>query len=199
MRESLLAVVAILLALGLAVICCWRRRSSPSPPPPSPPSSLIRQQSVLRNPNRPVNLPSIHPSLWLGNVVSAANAGGEFDHVVCVAYGETCGAAPIRSVYADDTFPDAPDVSRDDFEARVKRAAANIHEALERGDAVLVHCHAGINRSVSAIVAYAALYRGVGASVSIPYIRAANKSRRDLPALTNRTFERYCSTMFGGG
>ena len=182
-----LLLAAILALLGVFVARNKCRRDS-----------LLRTQ--IAHPDVPVNLPHIHPNLWLGNVASARAADDlGFDHVVCVAYGDTCRASALGAsrTYVDDTFPDSMGVPQEDFAGRVDRAADAIHAALEKGGRVLVHCHAGINRSVSSIVAYASKHRHIDAARSIPYIRSRNHVHRRLPALSNSLFEAHCRRLFG--
>ena len=117
-----LLLAAILALLGVFVARNKCRRDS-----------LLRTQ--IAHPDVPVNLPHIHPNLWLGNVASARAADDlGFDHVVCVAYGDTCRASALGAsrTYVDDTFPDSMGVPQEDFAGRVDRAADAIHAALEK-------------------------------------------------------------------
>ena len=77
------------------------------------------------------------------------------------------------------------------------KAAEFINQALEDGKRVLVHCHAGINRSVSSIVAYAALRAKAKASSTIAYVRRMNRDHRNLPAVSNPAFEQYLVRRWG--
>ncbi len=140
-----------------------------------------------------MNLPLIHPNLYLGDLEDAKRWPGA---TVCVAGKATIReGVPTYSVVLDDTL----DIDPIRFLRSMEMAAFYIHEALMMYPKVLVHCFAGINRSVSALVAYTTIYgpsrclvRAVGClrkpRDTIKYIRAMNRRFRDVDTLTNTTF-----------
>lgn len=148
-----------------------------------------------------LRLDAIHPRLYIGDLEDALKFKGT---TVCVAGKSTCARASADfSVLLDDL----ESVGEDEFRTKMALAARKIHAALNdrSKNKVLVHCYAGINRSASAIVAYALMYtaprclvRAVclkGPAEIIDYIRFKNKTRRDLPAVTNRSFDGYLRRM----
>ena len=62
-------------------------------------------------------------------------------------------------------------------------AAELINNAVKKGDRVLVHCAAGISRSVTAIIAYLMLYRGIGWTEAYLTIRKSRPAAYPHPAL----------------
>lgn len=180
------------------VFCCCslstRRGRRTRQPPHDHPATQLMHTPLPHH--RPVSLGKIHPNLFLGNVDAArhvARGTTPIQNLVCVASRATCQypVAPGIEQYAFDTdIPDALRMSQREFESFTTPAAQWIREALQRGP-TLVHCYAGINRSVASIVAYAMVYRGWSADDAIRYIRVQNETHRATPALLNTTFERY--------
>ena len=190
MRTAFYVIVGVVILAAIVVIACCRK------PRPTQASMLVAP-NPYESADRAVNLNQIHPNLYLGNVATAKAAQGNFDSVVCVAYGDTCNASTVEDTYVDATFPDMLDIDESDFIERVSKAAEFINQALEDGKRVLVHCHAGINRSVSSIVAYAALRAKAKASSTIAYVRRMNRDHRNLPAVSNPAFEQYLVRRWG--
>jgi len=134
-----------------------------------------------------MNVAFIHPRLWLGSARDASTFPGA---TVCIASPQTCTKATYAIVlYDDDT------TSYESFVYAMVAAARSIDEALKRHRVVMVHCHAGINRSVSALVHYAVVYRGLNVRQTMASLRRENKRRRNLPALTNPSFFKYLLRM----
>lgn len=143
-----------------------------------------------------MNVPLIHPKLYLGSLEDARRLRHlEGWCTVCIAGESTMARAqPDYGVLMDDT----EEMSAGTFWRAMRLAVACIDEALQLHPRVLVHCYAGINRSVSALVAYALArgpYRCVvralcmrSADDVIKYLRTLNKAKRGVDALTNRTF-----------
>ena len=103
-----------------------------------------------------------------------------------VKYMQTHGAAYRAYVIADDT----EHMRASEFNAVFSKAADLLHGQLSDPSkkAVYAHCYAGINRSVSMILAYVLRYTHIDPVAAIAYIRQVNKEARGMPALTNRTF-----------
>ena len=143
-----------------------------------------------------VSLSEIHPALFIGNV-HAAQRTGEWTNILCTAGCQT---------YADDSkktscpFYDTTNVKTQPvWEAEFHiRNGALILDAILKENAksenakVLVHCHAGMNRSGSVIVAYA-IGMGWKADEAIAYVRRQNSMRLHVEpeqaAITNPIFE----------
>jgi hypothetical protein len=59
----------------------------------------------------------------------------------------------------------------------------------EKHKGVLIHCHAGINRSAFMIAMYLINHKGMKAEEVFKLLEEANK-QRNLPVLTNRTYKK---------
>lgn len=148
-----------------------------------------------------VRLPEIHPRLFIGNVSESKRMlSKEHDDSpssptrgVCIASERTCSACVEHpeTCIAISGFKDSRSMDESKFFEGVGEAADAIHAQLSNGHSTLVNCYAGINRSASGIVAYAVKYRGMTPEAAIDHIRSRNAEARNLPALTNDTFERY--------
>lgn len=146
--------------------------------------------------DRAVHLERIHPRLYLSGRGLAQPSRAQ--PTVCVAgAATTCGYCTAQEqkkgtcavVDARDTLEQDESAVRD----FANEGADAIARALERTKRtkrpVLVHCAMGVNRSVSAIVAFATR-SGWAPADAIAYVRERNDTVRGLPALTNRLFER---------
>ena len=91
----------------------------------------------------------------------------------------------------DADFPDSDTLPETVFRAFVDKGARWVDTLLSDGRTVLVHCHAGINRSVATIVEYAVQHRGWSFENAVAYVRARNAEvRGGTPALINPLFGR---------
>jgi protein-tyrosine phosphatase len=61
-----------------------------------------------------------------------------------------------------------------------------IHRAIKRDEDVLVHCHAGMQRSCTIVAMYLMTYYGTNSTTAIKYIQ----SKRPVAFLPHPTFER---------
>jgi protein-tyrosine phosphatase len=77
------------------------------------------------------------------------------------------------------------------FSTVFDHAAKLIRDQLKKKRYVVVHCYAGINRSVTSILRYVQLYTDMDWEKARDYIRRQNETRRQTVALTNQTFENY--------
>ena len=112
---------------------------------------------------------------------------------ICVAGRETCSylknhPSKYRAyvVAADTTF-----MNIHQFQRVFDRAAELIRDQLSQGRYVVVHCYAGINRSVTSILRYMQLYTNKDWKLGRDYIRQKNKTKRQTLALNNPTFEHF--------
>jgi predicted protein tyrosine phosphatase len=188
----------VVIGTTVSIILCFRAKTN---------VMAASDLSSLPPYQRPVLLSAIHPRLWLGNKDAAANVvrnmhktnqiDTQINSLVCVASRATCAYAfdagdrlrtDITCAAFPHDFPDATNMSPEAFYAFVRTAARWIHETLELDKACLVHCFAGINRSVASIVAYAILYRGWTYEKAVTYIREKNAVVRHVPTLVNPTF-----------
>ena len=137
-----------------------------------------------------MNLPMIHPNLYLGSLEDSKKFHD--GATVCVAGRSTIKQArPTYYVELDDD----PQINPKQFMKKMIVSAQQINEALKLFPKVMVHCYAGINRSVSAICVYSALTGRGSVDDIIFYIRRENAAKRGLPALTNATFENIIRTL----
>ena len=150
-----------------------------------------RAQHQFSHPDNITNLSFIHPRLFLTSLAGARELKGDLS---ILAF-----AMPFTTHYLKDhdaayrafvTVPDSLDVDRSTFNAVFDKAADLIKEQLDTGRSVVVHCHAGINRSVTGILAYVRKYTNLDTREMIKKIRAANKRDRATAALTNWLFEK---------
>lgn len=79
---------------------------------------------------------------------------------------------------------------------KVERAARAIHERVKRGERVLVHCYAGVNRSALTIAWYLRRYHAMPYEDAVKLIVEANTTR-NMPALVNRTYLYMLKNMAG--
>jgi len=64
-----------------------------------------------------------------------------------------------------------------------EKAALAIHDARSRGENILVHCAAGISRSVTAVIAYLMLYEKIGYWNALDLIRQGRRQACPHPLL----------------
>jgi protein-tyrosine phosphatase len=70
-------------------------------------------------------------------------------------------------------------------------AANFIHESLNKGESIVVHCFAGRSRSVTAIMAYLIKYKNMSVDKALLLIKQAQPQARPNPGFISqlRTFE----------
>lgn len=124
-----------------------------------------------------VHLPHIHSNLYLCNLafVKEKKAIGASQYVDC-------------RLFADDST-----MLYESFNKHVDFLANQIHENLCKGKCI-VYCHKGVNRSVSAIIAYAMSVKKYDNVASvIQYIRETKAAEISSywPTLTNVVFAAY--------
>lgn len=147
-----------------------------------------------------MNLDRIHPNLWLGNVHMAR--ASRADAIVCTAGKSTCAYEPLKQSTTLSKFiiKDTKDMSYETFMNHMRSIAHQMHTDLEKKRTVLVHCAAGINRSVSSIVFYAMKYAMWKYADVVDYIKEKKKAFEGLSTnvcffkqhtLINGVFARY--------
>ena len=108
--------------------------------------------------------------------------------IVCVEQGDVLPAV-VRVGMRDDDRVITNGYSISKRIARLEKGSIAIQCALERGDAVLVHCMSGINRSAF-VIAWYLMTRATPPSsyqAALSTLAQANKPR-DLPVLINGAF-----------
>lgn len=127
-------------------------------------------------------MPVITPvkeNLWHGGFAYGLNLKDKFDLIVSLYPWETY---PTKGKTIAYEMYDGYDV-----DAPVVREAANeVRKALAKGQKVLVHCQAGLNRS-SLVVAMVLIMDGMKPDDAIALLR----EKRSPTVLCNQTFERW--------
>ena len=111
-------------------------------------SSTIK---ILKDDNKPIE---IIPHLFLGSIGSASNLknleNSKITHILC------CGSG-IKNYFPDKfKYYNIPllDSDKEDIKKYFGSSYEFIDEAIKNNGNVLVHCHAGISRSSSILIAY---------------------------------------------
>jgi len=138
-----------------------------------------------------VCLHKIHPCLFLASLQGARQQTGKIAHV-CVASDATCRYQKDHdsdyraTILVDDTTQ----MGEETFQRKFDKAAYCIHKCLTYEKQTVVHCYAGINRSVTSILRYVQLYRPeLDWQKCLLYIRRINQNSRRTHAMTNWRFE----------
>lgn len=97
----------------------------------------------------------------------------------------------IMALDMKDTIPDAK--SDSEFTRQYFRKASTIseqiHKYASKGQPVLIHCQAGMNRSAFILAYYLIKKRGYSPDATIAMLRKINKTYRNVNTLTNPKFE----------
>ena len=116
-------------------------------------SSTIK---ILKDDNAPIE---IIPHLYLGSIGSASNLkelqNCKITHIVCCARG-------IKNFFPDNfkyLNLDILDSEAVDIKKYFDESSKFIDEAIKNNGNVLVHCHAGVSRSSTILIAYVMKYK----------------------------------------
>uniref|UniRef100_A0A3B4BG69 Dual specificity protein phosphatase n=1 Tax=Periophthalmus magnuspinnatus TaxID=409849 RepID=A0A3B4BG69_9GOBI len=101
----------------------------------------------------------VWPRLYIGDQQSAENREDLYKHrithVLNAAHSKRKGQSEIyRRLQIEYMGIDARDSCDFDMSAHFQSAADFIHRALSKGGKVLVHCHVGVSRSATLVLAY---------------------------------------------
>lgn len=122
----------------------------------------------------------IEDNLWVGGCINGITLDADFDTVVSLYKWEQYILGPNTTRHEftmyDDHYTEADD--------QLHMIADIVVEALDRGDKVLVHCQAGVNRS-NLITALALIKKGRTPEEAIALLR----EKRSEVVLANSTFE----------
>ena len=118
-------------------------------------SSTIK---ILKDDNAPIE---IIPHLYLGSIGSASNLkelqNCKITHIVCCARGIK-NFFPNNFKYLNLDLLDSETV---DIKKYFEESGKFINEAIKNNGNVLVHCHAGVSRSSTILIAYVMKYQGM--------------------------------------
>ncbi|XP_016113847.1 dual specificity protein phosphatase 26-like isoform X2 [Sinocyclocheilus grahami] len=137
--------------------------TSGSPPPVvdfSSPGLAVMEAERLLLSGRAVytNADEVWPGLYIGNMDIAENCSEmrrrRFTHVLNCAHSSRRGGEIYDGMGITYMGIDAHDSPTYDMSANFNRAAEFIHTALKGGGKILVHCHVGVSRSATIVLAY---------------------------------------------
>ena len=153
----------------------------------------------------------IKPGLFIGNWLDAQNLNllkrKKISHILCTA-GELHPVFPKIFIYKCIRGSDHPMYN---LGTHFEGAADFINRGIKEGTGVLVHCHAGISRSTSCMIAYLMKHNGLGLGTALSLCRKRRpivnpnpgfmKQLRDFErkVARNRIFEDKMSKLEGVG
>lgn len=142
----------------------------------------------------------ILPNLWIGSEGDSGNPRFMTDHdihlvVNCSRNIPSPFASSIQYVHVP--VDDSPDENHNLLE-RLPAAVVAIDDALSHGLGVLVHCHAGMQRSASVVAGYLMWKQGLGADNAMRTIKTI-KTETFEPRPTFTRALRDWQTMLDGG
>lgn len=131
----------------------------------------------------------VWPKLYIGDYDSAENCseliGRAFTHIVNCAHSPRRGGPDyykgMNITYLGIEGRDSPDY---DMSANFNKAADFIDKALRGGGKVLVHCHVGVSRSATVVLAFLMLKH------NMPLVDAINTVKEGRGVFPNRGFLR---------
>lgn len=131
----------------------------------------------------------VWPRLYIGDQHSAENSAdlykNRITHVLSAIHNKRKGEPDIyKGLQIEYMGIDARDACDFDLSVHFQSAADFIHRALSRGGKVLVHCHVGVSRSATLVLAYLMLKQNL---TLVEAICAVKENRGVIP---NRGFLR---------
>uniref|UniRef100_A0A8C1PTN6 Dual specificity protein phosphatase n=1 Tax=Cyprinus carpio TaxID=7962 RepID=A0A8C1PTN6_CYPCA len=134
------------------------------------------------------NADEVWPSLYIGNMDIAENCAEirrrRFTHVLNCAHSSRRGGEIYDGMGITYMGIDAHDSPTYDMSANFNKAAEFIHTALKRGGKILVHCHVGVSRSATIVLAYLMLKQ------NMTLVEAIQKVKEGRGVFPNRGFLR---------
>lgn len=131
----------------------------------------------------------IDNNLWIGNVSDASNEQSlkenKITHILCCAeeFKYPPGFLYITGNVAAKWhyLPIVDDVADSNTEAQFREGAKKIDDWIESGHSVIIHCYAGISRSVSTVIAYYMLHKGWSYDIAYLHIKSRRKQMNPHP------------------
>ena len=109
----------------------------------------------------------ITEQIWIGTYADSSNEEflerNNITHILCCARDFTQLPVQLEKdhyIYYRIPIVEEP-VGKKKFNAWFKKGAAKLNQWVSEGHNVLVHCYAGISRSVSVVITYFILYKGM--------------------------------------
>uniref|UniRef100_A0A8C1ZGI9 Dual specificity protein phosphatase n=1 Tax=Cyprinus carpio TaxID=7962 RepID=A0A8C1ZGI9_CYPCA len=134
------------------------------------------------------NADEVWPSLYIGNMDIAENCAEirrrRFTHVLNCAHSSRRGGEIYDGMGITYMGIDAHDSPTYDMSANFNKAAEFIHTALKGGGKILVHCHVGVSRSATIVLAYLMLKQ------NMTLVEAIQKVKEGRGVFPNRGFLR---------
>ena len=128
---------------------------------------------LSRNANRDMN--EVFPGLYIGNQRASAEFGSYFDMVVNCTPSVPFAKRPLLSapgVRVRVAIDDHPNFNPQMLDvARHSGILEQMHDMLSRNQKVLVHCHAGMQRSCAMVAFYLMKYYKLSLSDTMNYIK----------------------------
>ncbi|XP_043103118.1 dual specificity protein phosphatase 26-like [Puntigrus tetrazona] len=134
------------------------------------------------------NADEVWPNLYIGNMDIAENCSEirrhRFTHVLNCAHSSRRGGEIYDGMGITYMGIDAHDSPTYDMSVNFNKAAEFIHAALKQRGKILVHCHVGVSRSATVVLAYLMLKQNV------TLVEAIQKVKEGRGVYPNRGFLR---------
>ncbi|XP_056629444.1 dual specificity protein phosphatase 26-like isoform X1 [Triplophysa dalaica] len=158
----------------------WRSGSSRSAQPEidftSPGLAVMEVERLLFS-GKAINSAAdeVWPKLYIGDMNIAENLAElqkhHFTHILNCAQSSRRGGEIYDGMGITYLGIDAQDTPTFDMSAHFKTAAEFIHKALKGGGKILVHCHVGVSRSATIVLAYLMLKHNMTLVESINMVK----------------------------
>lgn len=131
----------------------------------------------------------IDDRIWIGGAISSSNdqflRDNSITHILCCAeefknppgFLYITGESNERWHY----LPIVDDVATSETAEQFKEGAKKLNEWVSNGHRVMVHCYAGISRSVSVVIAYYMIYKGWSFDIAYMHIKKMRKQCNPHP------------------
>ncbi|XP_026099834.1 dual specificity protein phosphatase 26-like isoform X1 [Carassius auratus] len=154
----------------------------------SPGLAVMEAERLLVSGRVNTNADQVWPSLYIGNMDIAENCAEmrrrRFTHVLNCAHSSRRGCEIYDGMGIKYMGIDAHDSCTYDMSANFNKAAEFIHTALKGGGKILVHCHVGVSRSATIVLAYLMLKQ------NMTLVEAIQKVKEGRGVFPNRGFLR---------
>jgi protein tyrosine phosphatase len=117
--------------------------------------------------------------IYLGGVPYPLSKDAKNEVVDYARKNKICNIVSISDYKLDWNNPNinwinitCPDVSNTDLHSVFDVVSNFIDDAVKRGEKVLIHCHAGVSRSVTLLAAYLILCRGMSTKQALQFIKS---------------------------